>query len=191
MTPGEAFLGLGSNLGDRLQNIRRALGALDAAGVQVREVSSVYETEPVGPPQPLYLNAVCRVTTHLSPPALLVMLKKIEKQMGRTPSERWGPRVIDLDILLFGSEAFDSPDLIIPHTQLRRRPFVLAPLFEIAPQAKLPSGEDLFAPGDDFRQMQPSAPADSLWPAPPKPPAREDAEPDPAPPVDPGAEDGR
>lgn len=138
-----AYIGLGSNLGDRLDNLRRAVAALNQAGVMVRKVSSVYETDPVGPPQPDFLNAVCEIETELSPRELLARLKAIESEMGREPGERWGPRNIDLDLLLYGDEVIDEPDLNVPHPEMINRRFVIAPLLEIAPDLILPSGESL------------------------------------------------
>ncbi|MGI8425429.1 MAG: 2-amino-4-hydroxy-6-hydroxymethyldihydropteridine diphosphokinase [Actinomycetota bacterium] len=134
------FVGLGSNLGDRLTNLRQALALMSHKGVIVNNVSSVYETEPVGPPQPNYLNAVCEVETHLRPQGLLVSLKTIEKEMGRAPAERWGPRSIDLDILLYGDQTIDSLYLKVPHKELLNRTFMLIPLHELAPDLLLPTG---------------------------------------------------
>ncbi|MGH2731339.1 MAG: 2-amino-4-hydroxy-6-hydroxymethyldihydropteridine diphosphokinase [Actinomycetota bacterium] len=145
-----AFIGLGSNLGDRMRYLELALGALEARGLNVVAVSSVYETEPIGPLQPDFLNAACRVETELSPEDLLGTLKSIEAALGRTPRQRWGPREIDLDLLLYGDEVIDRPGLSVPHPELTHRPFVLTPLAEIAPGLELPSGEALSAlvPGD-------------------------------------------
>src|SRR3989338_4942765 len=97
-----AFIGLGSNVGDRLGQLAQALQALSAtAGVRVRQLASIYETDPVGgPPQPCYLNTVVELDTVLTPPELFAALKRIEQQLGRVPAERWGPRAIDLDLLL-------------------------------------------------------------------------------------------
>lgn len=140
-----AFLGLGSNLGDRLANLVRAVGALNSHGIEVGRVSSVYETDPVGPPQPEFLNAVCEISTDLAPRDLLAVLKSIEKEIGRTHSERWGPREIDLDILLYGQTSIDEPGLVVPHPELTKRDFVLVPLLEIAADLELPSGEPVSA----------------------------------------------
>jgi 2-amino-4-hydroxy-6-hydroxymethyldihydropteridine diphosphokinase len=136
-----AFIGLGSNLGDRLDNLKRALNSLEGSGIALRAVSSVYETEPVGPPQPDFLNAVCEVETDLPAVDLFRTLKRIEAQIGRVAGERWGPRVIDLDLLLYGDEMVQTPELVVPHPEMTRRAFVLVPLLEIAPEATLPSGE--------------------------------------------------
>jgi 2-amino-4-hydroxy-6-hydroxymethyldihydropteridine diphosphokinase len=137
----EAFIGLGSNVGDRLGYLRRAVSALRALG-EVR-VSSVYETDPVGPPQDPFLNAVASLETVLAPHDLLVALKKIEADLGRIPRERWGPREIDLDLLLYGDETIDAPDLTVPHPEMTKRGFVLVPLVELAPDAHLPDGQIL------------------------------------------------
>lgn len=133
-----AYIGLGSNLGDRLANLRRAVVALDSGDISVRKMSSVYETDPVGPPQPDFLNAVCEVDTPLSAPELLKRLKSIEVDLGREARERWGPREIDLDLLLYGNEVINDPELKVPHQELTRRSFVLVPLLEVAPDLRLP-----------------------------------------------------
>jgi 2-amino-4-hydroxy-6-hydroxymethyldihydropteridine diphosphokinase len=96
-------------------------------------VSSVYDTDPVGPPQPDFLNAVAEVHTSLGPRELLARLKSIESELGREPAERWGPREIDLDLLLYGDEVVESDDLRLPHPEMTGRAFVLVPLAEIAP----------------------------------------------------------
>lgn len=129
-----AFIALGSNLGDRSATIDRAiehLGANDS--LRAVAVSSLYETAPVGPPQPHYLNAVVQVDTLLSPRALLRTLLSIEQLLGRVrdPSERNAPRTIDLDILLFGECVVNECDLVVPHPRLEMRPFVLRPLLEL------------------------------------------------------------
>jgi 2-amino-4-hydroxy-6-hydroxymethyldihydropteridine diphosphokinase len=134
-----AYVGLGSNVGDRLENIRDALRLLDER-TEVVGMSTVYETEPVGPPQPDFLNAVCRIETGLSPHELLDVLKSIEVEIGRSPGERWGPREIDLDLLLYGDEETVADDLMVPHPRLTERAFVLVPLLEIAPEVSLPDG---------------------------------------------------
>lgn len=135
------FIGLGSNLGDRLANLERAVEALQSRGIEVRRVSSVYETDPVGPPQPDFLNAVCEIWTELAPRDLLAELKAIEEEVGRRRKERWGPREIDLDLLLYGDLQVDEPGLTVPHRELTRRDFVLVPLLELDPNLELPSGE--------------------------------------------------
>ena len=141
--PVKAFIGLGSNLGDRLGNMQRALEVLHGLGAASVQASPVYETDPVGPPQPDYLNAVALVETHLSPPALLAALKQAEEEVGRRHRERWGPREIDLDILLYEDLEISSKGLQIPHPRLTERAFVLVPLLDLDPQASLPGGIEL------------------------------------------------
>jgi len=132
------YLGLGSNLGDRPGNLKRALEAL-ARKVKVVRVSSIYETEPVGfLSQPRFLNAVCRVETGLKPLELLRFVKNIETELGRRQSFRDAPREIDIDILLYGSVVMDTPELTVPHPRMTERAFVLVPLVEIAPDAVHP-----------------------------------------------------
>lgn len=130
-------LSLGSNVGDRRAMLRAAVDALDAAdGVRVCKASSMYETAPVGGvPQPEFLNMAVEVETALAPLELLAAVKGIERKLGRVPSERWGPRAIDIDIVLWEDAVLDEPDLTVPHREFRRRAFVLAPLAEIAPDA--------------------------------------------------------
>jgi 2-amino-4-hydroxy-6-hydroxymethyldihydropteridine diphosphokinase len=109
----------------------------------VNAVSSVYETDPVGPPQADFLNAVCEVETSLEPHELYQTLKAIEQELGRKPGPRWGPRPIDLDLLLYGDEVIDEPELKVPHKELTNRAFVMIPLAEIAPDAPIPSGQNV------------------------------------------------
>ena len=131
-------LALGSNLGDRAANLRRALAALPPE-VIVTEVSPVYETEPAYlPDQPRFYNIAVRAATELTPLDLLHHLKALEVRLGREAGPRYGPRTIDLDILLYENEVFDSPDLIVPHPALHERAFVLAPLADIAPDVMHP-----------------------------------------------------
>jgi 2-amino-4-hydroxy-6-hydroxymethyldihydropteridine diphosphokinase len=113
------------------------LRALDVVGRVVRR-SALYETAPVGPPQPAFLNAAARVATDLAPHALLDALLSVERQQGRVRGERWGPRLIDLDILWIAGVAVDSPGLVVPHPELRRRAFALRPLLDVAPEATDP-----------------------------------------------------
>ena len=130
------FIALGSNLGDRRGNIGKAIEELrDSRMVEVVKVSKLYETDPVGgPPQDKFLDGVAEILTHLTPHELLALLKLTEKKVGRTPSKvKWGPREIDLDILLYGDIVMNEPDLVIPHPQLHLRRFMLEPLAEIAP----------------------------------------------------------
>lgn len=136
-----AYIGIGSNVGDRAAFCRQAVDALAAApGLNVTGVSSLYETAPVGgPPQRSFVNVVVRIDTALEPRDLLDTCKQIEHRLGREPSDiRWGPRVADLDILLYGNEKVSEPDLEIPHPRLKERRFVLVPLLEIDPDATDP-----------------------------------------------------
>ena len=127
------YLGLGSNLGEREENLWQAL-ALLCAQVSLEKVSSVYETEPVGyKEQPLFLNLVCRIATDLSPGELLHLAKDIETSMGRVPSFGSSPRIIDIDILFYEDRIMSTQNLTIPHPRLQDRAFVLMPLAEIAP----------------------------------------------------------
>ena len=133
------YLSLGANLGDRLANMRLALARLQTLAC-LEEVSSLYETDPQGvSDQPLFLNAVCRFSTGLEPQALLRFLKNLEREIGRQPGgQRWGPRPIDLDILLYDDRVVDAPDLTVPHPRLAERAFVLVPLCELAPALRHP-----------------------------------------------------
>ena len=133
------YLGLGSNLGNREANLRAALRGLWRRG-RVEAVSSLYETEAVGgPAQPRFYNAACRWETGLEPRPLLSFLQGLEHELGRRPGgERWAPRPIDLDVLLCGDRIVDEEGLTIPHPRLAERPFVLAPLAEIAADARHP-----------------------------------------------------
>lgn len=126
-----AYVGIGTNLGDRERNVERALEALGNAG-SVRAVSSFYRSTPWGKiDQPWFLNAVAELSTSQSPRELLTALLSIERRLGRTPAERWGPRIIDLDLLLYDDLTIDEEDLRVPHPRLRERAFVLVPLAEL------------------------------------------------------------
>ena len=129
------FLGLGSNLGDRPANLGKAVERLQTNGIEIVRTSACYETAPVGGPQGQgkYLNAVIEVRSSLGPGALLDLCKQIERQLGRQPAVRWGPRLIDIDILIWGDRVIDEPDLKVPHPEVANRAFVLVPLDEIAP----------------------------------------------------------
>jgi len=131
----KAFVGLGSNLGEREAMIRLALDDLARLpGTQLLRASSLYDTEPVGETeQPNFLNAVAQVDTELTARQLLWNLLLVEKRLGRVRTQRWGPRTIDLDLLLFGSLVIEEPDLVVPHPELTRRSFVLVPLVELDP----------------------------------------------------------
>lgn len=128
-------IGIGSNLGNRQDNCREAIRQLSLRGVTIVKASSMIETEPWGvPDQPPFINMAIEAETDNVPDRLCAILKDIEMQMGRTESVRWGPRVIDLDILFYDDMVLDAPELKIPHPHLHERPFVLIPLAEIAPE---------------------------------------------------------
>jgi 2-amino-4-hydroxy-6-hydroxymethyldihydropteridine diphosphokinase len=133
------YLALGSNLGDRRANLGAAVERLREL-VAIEALSSLYETEPAYVTgQPHFLNAALRGRTALLPSALLAFAKQVERDLGRAAGQRYGPRVVDIDLLLYGEQAIDTPQLTIPHPRMAERPFVLAPLAEIAP--------DLVPPG--------------------------------------------
>ena len=136
-----AYVGLGSNLGDRDATIRRAVEHLDEIdGIRVTAVSSLRETPPWGPvEQPMFLNGVAELETDLEPRAVLAELLDVERRLGRVrDGERFGPRTIDLDLLLHGSSVIDEPGLTLPHPRLHERRFALEPLAELAPDAVVP-----------------------------------------------------
>jgi 2-amino-4-hydroxy-6-hydroxymethyldihydropteridine diphosphokinase len=143
-----AYLALGSNVGDRAALLQLAVDELRAAPeVRVVAVSGVYETEPVGgPPQDAYLNAVVAVDTTIDPHALLSLAQRVERRGERQRGERWGPRTLDVDVLLYGDVRLDDADLTIPHPRMWERGFVLAPLRDVAP--------DLVAPGDTWEGVR-------------------------------------
>ena len=131
--PVTVYLGLGSNMGDRQDNLDRALGFLSPR-LRIEKVSSVYDTEPIGNiNQPHFLNLVCQVYTRLAPSELLTLAKGIEKKLGRVFGRPNTPRPIDIDILFYGDQVIETPELVIPHPRLTERAFVLIPLAEIAP----------------------------------------------------------
>jgi len=131
--PVTVYLGLGSNMGNRQDNLDRALELLSQR-LRVVKVSSVYDTEPmVNTNQPRFLNLVCQVDTNIEPMALLTLVKGIESKLGRTPGKSNAPRPIDIDILFYGDQVMETPQLVIPHPRLAKRAFVLVPLAEIAP----------------------------------------------------------
>jgi 2-amino-4-hydroxy-6-hydroxymethyldihydropteridine diphosphokinase len=138
-----AYLGIGTNLGDRLAYLQLAVDALGAAdGVHVVAVSPVYETAPVGgPEQPDYLNAVVAVDTPSTPRALLELAHTIESAADRVRTVRWGPRTLDVDVLLVGDEQVDEPDLVVPHPRMEERAFVVVPLADLDPEwrARIPA----------------------------------------------------
>ena len=128
-----AYVALGSNLGDREENLRTALKHLQENGVEVIKTSTFIETEPYGvTDQPGFVNAVCQVETELAPLELLRLLLKIEQEMGRVRLRRWGERNIDLDLLLYEDAVLESEELTLPHPDMQNRDFVLIPLAEIA-----------------------------------------------------------
>ena len=133
------YLGLGSNLGDREMNIREAVERLDAHGVKILILSEIIQTHPVGgPPQDLFLNAVAKAETLLSPQDLLQICLKIEAGLGRIRSVPKGPRTIDIDILLYDDWLINTPKLVIPHPRMKEREFVMGPLREISPDIAIP-----------------------------------------------------
>lgn len=130
------LLSLGSNLGDRKVNLDQAIWRLERTGAKLLRISAVYETAPVGvEDQPSFLNLAAEIETGLSPLELLTATQAIERGLGRTPTFRWGPRVIDIDIILWEMEIINYPRLQVPHPRFRERAFVLKPLAEIAPDA--------------------------------------------------------
>ena len=143
LSPVTAYLGLGSNQGDRVAMLREALTRLEASKrVRVRKQSSLYETAPVGiTEQPWFLNLVAKVDTDLLPLQLLDLVLTVERALGRVRTQRWGPRTIDIDILLYADLAMSTPTLVIPHPEMTRRRFVLEPLVEIGPDVRLPGGQ--------------------------------------------------
>lgn len=132
-------------MGDPLEHLRLAVDDIDSIdGVEVTRRSSVYRTEPLGrTDQPDFLNAVIEIETGLSPFRLLESAMSVEEKHGRARETRWGPRTLDVDILLFGEQAVAEPDLVIPHPRMTQRRFVLEPLLEIAPDLVLPDGESV------------------------------------------------
>ena len=143
-----AFLGLGSNLGDRAAHLRRAVAALP----DVVALSPLYETEPVGGPegQAPYLNLVVELRTDRSPRQLLQLARQLEEAAGRVRTVRFGPRTLDVDVLLVGDQRVDEPDLVVPHPRMAERRFVLAPLADLAPE--LVSVEQVAAAGGVVRR---------------------------------------
>lgn len=126
------YLSLGSNTGNRRKNIQKALSSLENINIKKIKISSLYETSPVGPKQRNFYNISGKFKTDMNPPELLKALKNIEKKAGRKKSFRWGPRIIDIDILFYGSEKINLKNLTVPHKEIKNRLFVLAPMKEIS-----------------------------------------------------------
>ena len=157
-----ALIGLGANLGDRAEQIRSAWHLLGkAAGVRLLALSSLHQTEPVGGPpnQPDYLNAAGLLETTLGPEELLDALERVESALGRVRNERWGPRTIDLDLLLFGGLRLETERLSLPHPRMTERLFVLIPAAEIAPTMRHPiTGQTIIQMRTDLQTSQASPP---------------------------------
>ncbi len=153
------YLALGSNIGDREMNLREAVWLISQSDIHIITISSIYETEPVDYlDQPWFLNAVLEATTKLAPSQLLATLRNIESQMGSKKAFAKGPRLIDLDILLYDNATIDTADLQVPHPRMLQRNFVLAPLAEIAPTLRHPSwsatATELLAHSPDASQVR-------------------------------------
>jgi 2-amino-4-hydroxy-6-hydroxymethyldihydropteridine diphosphokinase len=154
-----AYVGLGSNLGDRAAHLLLGLSALSRLPkTHLLRLSPVYETEPVGPPQPPYLNMVAELETELSPKGLLAEMLRIEKALGRERRERWGPRTLDLDLLLYGDLVLEEAGLSVPHPRLHERAFVLVPLLDLLPEGRHP------LLGQSFAELLASLDASSVRP---------------------------
>ncbi|MGI9017232.1 MAG: 2-amino-4-hydroxy-6-hydroxymethyldihydropteridine diphosphokinase [Euzebya sp.] len=139
-----AFLGLGGNIGDRLHYLNRAVALLHRhPRITVADISSVYETAPVGPAEEPFYNIAVRIGTDLAPLPLLRACQRVEATLGRVRTMTWGPRTIDVDVLLYGDRVLDTDVLSIPHAELTARPFALVPLMEVAPGWRLPDGRTL------------------------------------------------
>ncbi|MFQ5770813.1 MAG: 2-amino-4-hydroxy-6-hydroxymethyldihydropteridine diphosphokinase [bacterium] len=140
MSKNQIYIGLGSNLGDRLSNLKKALQKIDCLpATKVKKFSSIYETEPIGYlSQDNFLNMAVEISTHLNPESFLFQIQKIEHELGRIRNVRWGPRIIDIDILYWGEKIFKTDHLQIPHSEIENRRFVLIPLNEIAPNFESP-----------------------------------------------------
>lgn len=156
-----AWVGIGSNLVDPARQVLNAFRQIDSANqTRVLQRSSLYHSKPMGPPgQPAYVNAVAGIETTLSPVHLLDELQRCENESGRVRTERWGPRTLDLDLLLFGDQMLDTERLVVPHPGIRHRTFVLVPLLELAPDIVIPGlglAADWLATAEDFgvRKME-------------------------------------
>jgi 2-amino-4-hydroxy-6-hydroxymethyldihydropteridine pyrophosphokinase len=154
-----AYVGLGSNLGDRAAYLLLGLSALSRLPeTRLLRLSPVYETDPVGPPQPPYLNMVAELETALSPKGLLAEMLRVEKALGRERRERWGPRTLDLDLLLYGDLVLEEAGLSVPHPRLHERAFVLVPLLDLLPEGRHP------LLGQSFAELLASLDASSVRP---------------------------
>jgi 2-amino-4-hydroxy-6-hydroxymethyldihydropteridine diphosphokinase len=152
-------VGLGSNLGDRAAYLLLGLSALSRLPkTHLLRLSPVYETDPVGPPQPPYLNMVAELETELSPKGLLAEMLRVEKALGRERRERWGPRTLDLDLLLYGDLVLEEAGLSVPHPRLHERAFVLVPLLDLLPEGRHP------LLGQSFAELLASLDASSVRP---------------------------
>ena len=140
----DCVIGLGANLGQRRRTLERAVHALDGLGRRIA-LSALYETRPLGPPQPDFLNAAVRLETELGLVELLNRLKSLERELGRTQAERWGPRVLDLDILFAVGVTLNEPALTVPHPGLAERAFALAPMLDVLPEAVDPASGEPYA----------------------------------------------
>lgn len=139
-----AYIALGSNLDDPVRHVTQALTELaQLPSCQLQARSRLYQSKPVGPPQPDYINAVARLQTTLEPLALLDQLQALEQHHQRVRLEHWGPRTLDLDLLLYGNQVIQNPRLQVPHPAMAERAFVLYPLAEIEPALTLPSGASI------------------------------------------------
>lgn len=159
-----SYLALGANIGDKRHNLRAAVGMLRAAGCEVTGVSSLYATKPVGVlDQPDFVNAVIEVSTSLAPLDLLDLCLGVEQKLGRERTIRWGPRVIDVDILIYEGVAMNETELVVPHPRMLERAFVLVPLAEIAPDLVLASGETASQAADRVDKTGIEKLGDSTW----------------------------
>jgi 2-amino-4-hydroxy-6-hydroxymethyldihydropteridine diphosphokinase len=156
-----SYIALGSNLGDRLEHLQIGAQLLEVhQGIRITGKSRIFETEPVGGPdnQGAYLNAVARLESRFSARDLLNILLEVEHLRGRVRSERWGPRTLDLDLLIHGLERIDEPGLIVPHPRLHERAFVLEPLADLAPELEVPGL------GLTVKSLQTRVGSQGVWP---------------------------